>query len=342
MDPDYSKQETTRDLRGDMEDEMLPLLPNRRRADRVPPRAGRARLRALILAAFALIAIPSAARAQIVALVNGDPITALDVARRTKLIQLSTQKSPTRQEVLDELIDDKLKVQIGKRYIAEVPKREIEGAFSNIARRAGMTSDQFTKSLTSAGISVEGLKERIHADFVWGQIIRGKFRSSLQVGDQEVAVKLQGKEKQEPPGYDYTLRPILLVVARGAPPATYEARKHEAEGLRNRFQGCAEGLRIAMALPDVAVRATIKKSSSDLGQTQRDALNNTPVGKLTPAEVTPQGVELFAVCDKKPSTDTDTPAKREARDTVFQERYQALSKKYLKELRSQALIEIRQ
>ena len=38
----------------------------------------------------------------------------------------------------------------------------------------------------------------------------------------------------------------------------------------------------------------------------------------------------------------ETAAKREARESVFQERYQALSKKYLKELRSQALIEIRQ
>src|SRR6185437_4919163 len=140
---------------------------------------------------------------------------------------------------------------------------------------------------------VEGLKERIHADFVWGQILRGKFRASLQVGDQEVAVKLQGKEKkEEAPGYDYTLRPILFVVSRGSTPATIESRKQQAEGLRSRFQGCDEGLRIAMALPDVAVRATIKKSSAELGQTQRDALNNTPVGKLTPAEVTPQGVEL--------------------------------------------------
>ena len=304
-------------------------------------RAARPAVRALAVAAFVLVAVQSTAHAQIVALVSGDPITALDVARRTKLIQLSTQKTPTRQEVLDELIDDKLKMQLGKRYISEVPKREIDSAYANIARRAGMSADQFTKSLTSAGISVESLKERIHADFVWGQIIRGKFRSTLQIGEQEVMVKLQGNQKQDGPGYDYTLRPILLVVPRGSTPATIEARKQEAEGLRARFQDCNAGLRLAMALPDVAVREAIKKGSAELGQAQREALNNTPLGKLTPPEVTPQGVELFAVCSKTASTDTDTPAKREARDTVFQERYQALSKKFLKELRSQALIELR-
>ena len=76
---------------------------------------------------------------QIVAIVSGEPITEVDIAQRTRLIELSTQKKPPRQEVLDELIDDKLKVQLSKRYIAEVPKREIETAYANIARRAGMS-----------------------------------------------------------------------------------------------------------------------------------------------------------------------------------------------------------
>ena len=53
-----------------------------------------------------------------------------------------------------------------------------------------------------------------------------------------------------------------------------------------------------MALPDVAVRETITRQSADLGQQQRDVLNNTPVGRLTPPEVTPQGVEVFAVCQQ--------------------------------------------
>ena len=129
---------------------------------------------------------------------------------------------------------------------------------------------------------------------------------------------------------------------RGSAPAAYEARKREAENLRARFQNCGEGLRLAMGLPDVAVRETISRQSVDLGQQQRDVLNNTPVGRLTPPEVTLQGVETFAVCQKNAAVGGDTPRERELRDTMYQERYQAISKKYLKELRSQALIEIRQ
>src|ERR1043165_4613552 len=235
---------------------------------------------AIFVAVVMLLAQQPQAHAQIVALVGGEPITAIDIAHRTRLIQLSTQKAPSRQEVLDELIDDKLKVQLSKRYIADVPKREIDSAYASIARRAGMTTAQFTEMMKKNGISVDALKSRLHADFVWSQIVRGKFQSSLQVGEKEVAVKLQASNKEEAANFEYRLRPILFLVGRGAAPPAIEARKREAEGLRSRFQSCDEGMRAAMALPDVVVRDAITRQSAELGQQQRDVLNNTPVGRL--------------------------------------------------------------
>ncbi len=293
----------------------------------------------LMIAGALLLANQPAARAQVVAVVGGEPITAVDIAQRTKLIQLSTQKTPSRQEVLDELIDDKLKVQLSKRYIAEVPKREIETAYATMARRTNMTVPQFSKMISSNGISPESMKSRIHADFVWSQIVRGKFQGSLQVGEKDVEVKLQASNKGEPTGYEFKLRPVLFLVPKGAAPTVFEARKRDAEALRGRFTSCDEGVRAAMALPDVAVRGTITRQSADLGQAQRDLLNNTPIGRLTPPDITPQGVEVFAVCSKIPAAGSNSPARRQVRDDMFNERYQALSKKFLKELRSQALIE---
>jgi peptidyl-prolyl cis-trans isomerase SurA len=307
----------------------------------LPPRSLRLLVGALLLAGPMILAAPPRAEAQIVALVNGEPITAVDIAQRTRLIQLSTQKAPSRQEVLDELIDDKLKVNLSKRFIAEVPKREIESSFASIARRTGMTTAQFTQTMKAQGLNVDTLKARIHADFVWQQIIRGKFQGSLQVGEKEIEVKLQGANKTDTAGFEYRLQPVLLLVPKGAAPGVVEGRKREAEALRARFQSCDEGLRAARGLTDVAVRDVITRASADLPQKQRELLNETPVGRLTPPDVTFQGVEMFAVCAKNPASGGDTPAKREARDAMYQERFQAMSKKFLKELRAQALIEIR-
>jgi peptidyl-prolyl cis-trans isomerase SurA len=306
----------------------------------MPSRQASARgIAVLLIAAATLFANQPRAQAQVVAVVNGEPITAVDIAQRTRLVQLSTQKTPSRQEVLDELIDDKLKIQLSKRYIADVPKREIESAYASIARRAGMTTKQFSDSTAQSGITPEALKNRIHADYVWSQIVRGKFQGSLQVGEKDIEVKLQASNKEDPGGFEFKLRPVLFLVPKGAAATAFETRKREAESLRGRFTNCDDGLRVAMTLPDVVVREAIIRQSADIGQQQRDVLNNTPVGRLTPPDITPQGVEVFAVCNKAPAAGAESPARRQLRDEMFNERYQALSKKFLKELRNQALIE---
>jgi peptidyl-prolyl cis-trans isomerase SurA len=300
------------------------------------------RLAAIVIAAAAmLLADGPPAHAQVVALVNGEPITAHDVAQRIRLIELSARKKVSNKEALDELIDDKLKIQVSKRFITEVPKREIDAALNGIARRAGLTTQQFATMLQSSGLTVESMRSRIHADFVWQQIVRGKFQGSLQVGEKDVALAMAAKNKtDDTAGYEYRLRPVVFLVPRGSSPAVYEARKRDAEGLRNRFQSCEEGLRMATALTDVAIRDQMIRLSSDLGQVQRDALNVTAVGRLTPPEITQQGVEMFAVCSKEQAKG-ETPGRRELRDEIYRERFEAQSKRYIRELRRGAMIEIR-
>jgi len=70
----------------------------------------------------------------------------------------------------------------------------------------------------------------------------------------------------------------------------------------------------------------------------RQILDKTELGHLTPPETTPQGIELFALCEKK-ETKAETPEKREARDKIFGEQFQAKAKNYLRELRRQMMIE---
>jgi peptidyl-prolyl cis-trans isomerase SurA len=63
-------------------------------------------------------AISSAQAQNVAAIVNGEPITALDVEQRSKLLEASspTHQAPSRQEVLDALIDEKLAAPEAKRW----------------------------------------------------------------------------------------------------------------------------------------------------------------------------------------------------------------------------------
>jgi peptidyl-prolyl cis-trans isomerase SurA len=317
-------------------------MQNRVMAERMSIGLQRHLVAAALVAAVSVAALLPAAAQQVVAVVNGDPITAMDIAQRTKLVQISTHRAPGRQEVLDELIDEKLKLQIAKRYKLEITDSEVNASFNAIAGRAGATADNFAKGLAAQGVSVDAVKNRIKADLGWAQIIRGKFQSTFNIRERDILDTLHStrKDDQRPVGYEYTLRPILLIVPRGSSEEVIAARRREADGLRTRFQGCEEGIRLARGLRDVAVRDPIIRTSGDLTAQMREILDNTQEGRLTAPETTQQGIELFALCSKRQTT-SELPGKREAREKILNERFVEQGKRYLKELRSGAMIEYR-
>jgi peptidyl-prolyl cis-trans isomerase SurA len=117
-----------------------------------------------------------------------------------------------------------------------------------------------------------------------------------------------------------------------------EAKRREAENLRSRFVTCTDGLPMARALRDVAVREPVNRSSSDLPPQLRELLGSMEVGRLTTPEVTAQGLQMFALCGKKESKE-DSPAKREVREQIYAKRFESEAKKFLEEIRKSAMIE---
>jgi peptidyl-prolyl cis-trans isomerase SurA len=202
-------------------------------------------------------------------------------------------------------------------------------------------TEQFIQTLTKAGVTPMTFRAKLRAELVWQPLVRGRYQSTLEIFDQDILQELLNKKPDEDAGagYDYTLRPILFIVPPGSPATMFEDRKREAEGLRNRFRSCDDGLPFARALTDVAVRDQIVRSSADIPADLRKGLDSVPVGQLTAPEITKLGVEMFAVCAKDAAKADNSPGKRQARETLFAQKFDAVSKRYLQELRRQALIE---
>jgi peptidyl-prolyl cis-trans isomerase SurA len=284
------------------------------------------------------VSAPRPAVAQVVVMVNGLPVTALDIQQRIKLESLS-QKHVSRDQALKLLIDDKLKITIGRRYGVEMSDAEVNANFAEIAKRMRQTPDQFAQTLTRSGVSATALKNRIRADTVWQQLVRGKFGASLQVSEGELNSVLSSNDKDEV-GYIYTLRPVVVVVPRGSSGAVVDAKRREAEAIRSRFQSCDQGLAMARRLRDVAVRNPVRRNSAELPAPLRELLGKLEIGRLTTPEMTAQGFEMFALCDKK-TTKTETAEKRQLKEKLFTQRFEREANKFLEETRRSAIIEYR-
>jgi len=278
----------------------------------------------------------------VVVMVNGDPITDYDIEQRSKLDFLTTHKQSSRQDVLNELIDDKVKIKEAKKYGVDPTSSDIDQAFASMGSRMRITPEQLAKSLESQGIRAETLKARIKSDLVWTSLVRGRYKERLQVGERDVAaaVKAEGGDEQQAQAFEYKMQPVVLIVPRGSAPAAVEARHKEAETLRSKVQTCDEANTYFRSMANAAIRDLVVKTSADIPANLRKVLDDTPVGHLTPPELTKQGVEMVALCARNPTT-IDTPKKKEMREKMYAQKYEATSKSYLQEIRKAAMIEYR-
>ena len=128
--------------------------------------------RSLLIAALIIIAATPAglAFAQTVgAIADSEPITELEIQQRSRLTEQSTRKTPARDEVIDELRKEKLKVQEAREFGVEVSDSEVDQAYANMAARMRLTPEQLTEQLARSGVNIDTLKHRIRADMAWGK-----------------------------------------------------------------------------------------------------------------------------------------------------------------------------
>ena len=261
-------------------------------------------------------------------MVSGEPITDFDIEQRSKLDFISTHKAPARQDVINELIDEKVKIKEAKKFGVDPNSTDIEQAYGQMSSRMRITPDQLTKSLEGQGIRPDTLKNRIKADMVWTSLVRGRYKESLQVGEKDVAevAKSEGDAAQQTDAFEYKMQPIVLIVPRGSAPAAIEARQKEAEALRARVQTCDEANAFFKSMQNAAIRDTVIRTSADIPSSASCSTRHRSVISPRP-RCTKQGVkEMSALCPNP--TKIDTREEKEIHDESLSRNDEAKSEWY--------------
>jgi peptidyl-prolyl cis-trans isomerase SurA len=307
----------------------------------VRPSVRRGFCAAAIALAAAMFAPAPAAAQQIVAFVNGEPITSLDVDQQTRILEAFTRKRPSRKEAIEELVDQKIKISQAKRLNIEITDAEIEREFANMARRAGQNSAHLTAAFRQAGINTSAFKLKLRADISWREVMQKMSPGAFQVRDADVVAALiaRGQEASSK-AMQYTMRQFVFVVPRGSPDSARAARVKEAESLRAKFSDCERDISLAREYREVVVMDPVIRISTDLPPRLRQLIEKIPDGQMTPPEPTASGIEVVAVCGRK-ETVADLGSRKEIRDQLLSSRVENQEKKILDNLRRQAIIDYR-
>ena len=321
-------------------------LPQRRpllqgRPEDTARRAFRACAVAVLFGLGAAFAPAPAAAQQIAAFVNGEPITALDVERRSRIIQAFTRKSPSRKETVDELIDQKVKLAQAKRLDIEISDAEVNRAMTAMATNSGRSLADFQVAFRQAGIDNDAMKTKVRADLAWREVLQKMSPGSFQVRDADVVAALVARgETTSAKAMQYTMRQIVFIVPRGSQDSVRAARVREAEALRSKFSDCERDLALAREYAEVVIKEPVIRISTDLPQRLQQLIEKIPDGSMTPPEPTAAGIEVVAVCARK-ETIADLGSRREIRNELLSQRVENNEKTILDGLRRKAIIEYR-
>ncbi len=138
----------------------------------------------------------------IIAIVNDDPISFTDVRARARMLLLSLGGAePTPEQVqqltsqaLDQLIDEKLKLQEAAEYDLEVSDDEINNSLERLARQSGLTREGLTDTIMQAGINPVSLEDQTRADIAWQRIMNGLYGSRIRISDNQIQDQLNRLE----------------------------------------------------------------------------------------------------------------------------------------------------
>ncbi|MBI1215151.1 MAG: rotamase [Alphaproteobacteria bacterium] len=298
-------------------------------------------LLAFFAAAPVFTAAPTPAQAEtrsftIAATVNDDVVTKEDVENRLALYLAGNPRKPPpavrvkmEKQVLDKLIDEKLQLQEARNLGIVIDKAQIDGGFANIAEQNHLTADQFKEKLKETGVSLGTLRDQIHAEIAWSQVVRRKLGPQVNVSESDIntAVSMIDKNKGKPV---YQVAEILLTV----PGAAHESEvRHGAEKLIDQIKHGAPFSAVARQFS----QAPGAGNGGDLGWVQEGQLEpklDAALHKMHPGQIsnpirTEKGYDILflrnirivgeTVNGKKPSADEDAAAAQDGTGDAAQD-----------------------
>lgn len=136
------------------------------------------------------------------------------------------------------------------------------------------------------------------------------------------------------------LSQFLLPVDAGASEADLNTQKEMAATLRETVGGCADLPRLAkeMGVPEPAEMQSLRVG--DLAPNLRPVIADLKVGEFSPPLRTEQGLMLLMVCVREEAP-SNLPTREEVTDTLTRQRLDLMARRYLRDLRRAAVVDVR-
>ena len=300
------------------------------------------------ISAFAQSALPPPNAAheqyldQIIAVVNDEIITqselshALTAAKqefRQRQILAPNQKT-FKKQVLDQLIYQKLQLQVAKRNQIEVTNSEINAAVASISEANHLSQTALKQKLTQEGISYKEFRSQLQKQLIISKLQQQALQDNISINKCDIAA-FEKQHAAQIASTEYRIATILIPLPVSATQAQINHAKGKAALVLKQLEK-GSSFEIAMKM---------HPGSADLGWRSVNELPQVFVKtilKMKPNEVTgpiqaPNGFHIIKLLDKEAK---NTVSDQQIQQIVYQQKVEKALQKWLTKLRSSAYIHI--
>ena len=280
--------------------------------------------------AFALLLPPAlqaqtAARAPrngdyIVAVVNQELVTAAEVDQRLARVRAEAERNRQtlpapavlRQQVLDQLIDERVQVTNARDVGVKIDEAELDRAVNNVAVQNQMTLPQLRQRLRQEGIEFSKFRDNVRDQLMVERTREREVLPRIRVTDAEVDAFLEQRRAAVGMVEQLNVAQILVTVPENASDAVVAERRARAEAARARVRAGEDFAKVAREVSEDGNRA----EGGVIGLKPADRLPDvfvTAVKNLRPGEVTPQllrtgaGFHLLKLIERRAGGDFTIP-----------------------------------
>jgi peptidyl-prolyl cis-trans isomerase SurA len=138
----------------------------------------------------------------------------------------------------------------------------------------------------------------------------------------------------------FSLIQVILPLRPDAPPAAAQARVTQIEKLQAEFRTCARLPQQAASIPGAQVSQPQSVTAAQLRGPIRAAVMSKEAGSFVPAGRTERGIEALVICDRKDDVGNQ-PTYDSIENNLFNQELSMMARRHLRDLRRDAVIEIR-
>lgn len=246
-----------------------------------------------------------------------------------------------KKEAQEELIAERLQLQEAKRLGIEVPDDEVKRVIKGIAERNKMTEEQFAQHLKGANVDISTMRDRFKAQFAWREVVRRKFGAQVSITQRDIErmISASAVEAGED-AVELQVHKITLPIASRTDQAAMARRYAEADALRRKFGGCKTLPALAKEAGDARYEDLKFIRPSSIAEPTRSLLLSAKDGDMLPPATAAGGIEVYAVCGRRPIK-TDEKVRERAEGDLVQREFEIVAKRHLRDLRQDAHIEFR-